>query len=90
MCHEFYTLRKVGADFAVLDATIGFSEGDYRIFEHNNLRMVLEMKLTLSRYVKRFCISHMAKTLHGTHSELCLSMQPHGIEVACDGAVFEI
>ncbi len=90
LCHEFYTLRRVGADFAVLDSTIGFKEGDYRIFEHNNLRMVLEMKLTLSKYIKRFCISHMAKTLHGTHSELCDSMKPYGIEVARDGLTFEI
>jgi len=72
-------------DYAVLDATIGDVEGDYRIFEHNNLRMVLEMKMTLDPYIKRWCISHMARTLHDSQEALEKRMQPYGIEVAYDG-----
>ena len=74
-------------DLAVLDATIGFVEGDYRIFEHNNLRMVIEMKKTLAPYVRRFAISHMARTLHTDHETLVRDMAKHGIEVAYDGLV---
>ena len=72
-------------DYAVLDATIGDIEGDYRIFEHNNLNMIREMKQTLAPYVKRFCISHMARTLHTSHNELNENMKESGIEVAFDG-----
>lgn len=82
---EVQAIMEAPVDFAVLDATIGFIEGDYRVFEHNNLRMVIEMKKTLSAHVKRFCISHMAYTLHTNHETLVSDMKPYGIEVAYDG-----
>ena len=72
-------------DFAVLDGTIGFIEGDYRIFEHSSLNMVIMMKNTLEKYIKGFCISHMARTLHTGHNELANEMHKYGIEVAFDG-----
>jgi hypothetical protein len=77
-------------DLAVLDATIGFVEGDYRIFEHCNLSMIIEMKKTLAPHVRRFAISHMARTLHTDHETLVRDMKPHGIEVAFDGLECEI
>ena len=90
MYDEVCALQKCGADLAVLDATIGDVPGDYRIFEHNNLNMVIEMKTTLEKYVNRFFISHMARTLHTSHGELVERMKPHGIEVAFDGCEVEI
>ena len=80
--------RKI--DLAVLDATIGFVAGDYRIFEHNDLGMVLSMKAALSPYVERFVISHMARTLHDPHPVLAEQMASHGVEVAYDGWETEI
>ena len=68
----------------IFDATIGDTEGDYRIFEHNNLRMVEEMKLTLANCSRRFMISHMARTLHTDHITLAERMKRSGIEVAYD------
>lgn len=82
---EVQTIKKEGVDYAVLDATIGDVPGDYRVFEHNNLNMVIDMKLSLEKHVKRFCICHMARTLHGTQKELSERMAPYGIEVAYDG-----
>ena len=90
MYDEVTAIEKCGIDLAVLDATIGDVPGDYRIFEHNNLNMVIEMKTTLKKYVKRFFISHMARTLHTSHHELGERMKPHGIEVAFDGCEIEI
>ena len=87
---EVAGIKREGVDYAVLDATIGDVPGDYRIFEHNNLNMVLEMKKTLAPYVKRFCISHMARTLHDTHAVLAEKMKAHGLEVAFDGYETEI
>ena len=78
-------IRHSPVDFAVLDGTIGFVEGDYRIFEHSSLDMVIMMKNTLEKYIKEFCISHMAKTLHTGHSELASAMGEYGIRVAFDG-----
>ncbi len=72
-------------DYAVFDGTIGFIEGDYRIFEHSSLNMIIMMKNTLEKYIKEFCISHMAKTLHTGHNELAAEMRKYGIEVAFDG-----
>lgn len=85
MYDEVQAIIRQKPDYAVLDATIGDVPGDYRIFEHNNLNMVREMKLTLAPYVKRFCISHMAMTLHTDHAALARTMEKDGIEVAFDG-----
>ena len=82
---EITAIKEQGIDLAVLDATVGFGKGDYRIFEHNNLNMVIEMKQSLQKYVKRFFINHMARTLHTSHEELVQAMLPHGIEVPFDG-----
>ncbi len=86
LCYEeFMAIKELKPDLAVLDATVGDADGDYRIFEHNNLNMVIEMKKSLDAYVKKFCISHMAKTLHTDHSELSKKMRKHDIIVAYDG-----
>ena len=85
MYDEVDAIKKCGIDLAILDATVGDVPGDYRIFEHNNLNMVIEMKRSLEKYVKGFCISHMARTLHTSHAELAERMAPCGIDVAYDG-----
>lgn len=82
---EFEAIKEFKPDLVVLDATVGDVDGDYRIFEHNNLNMIVEIKKSLDPYVKKFCISHMARTLHTAHSELCKKMKKHDIIVAYDG-----
>ena len=82
---EFSEIKRTKVDFAILDGTVGNIDGDYRIFEHNNLNMVLEMKKSLLPYVSRFCISHMARTLHTDHEELAAYMKQYDIDVAYDG-----
>ena len=77
-------------DFAVFDATIGHIPGDYRIFVLFYLDMVLVINGSLISYIKRFCISHMARTLHKTHEEIEVEMKRHSIEVAFDGYETEI
>lgn len=87
---EFRALMKYKPDLAVLDATIGWQNGDVRIFEHNNLNMVLEMKKTLDPYVKAYAISHMAMTLHDPQEKLQTDMSPYGIVTAYDGLTLEV
>lgn len=87
MYDEIQAIKEYRPDYAVLDATIGDIDGDYRIFEHNNLNMIREMKKTLAPYVGRFCISHMAMTLHTDHSTLSEIMKKCGIETAYDGMI---
>ena len=79
-----------GVDLAILDGTVGFGKGDYRIFEHCDMDMIISMSGTLAKNVKRICISHMARTLHTDHNTLSRAMAKHGIEVAYDGLVTEI
>lgn len=86
---EIQSIKASGIDFAVLDGTIGFIDGDYRVFEHCNMDMILTMKASLERFVKRFCISHMARTLHTDHEALASEMSKHGVEVAYDGWITE-
>jgi adenosylcobinamide kinase/adenosylcobinamide-phosphate guanylyltransferase len=87
---EVKAIQSRGVDLAVLDATVGDVPGDYRIFEHNNLNMVLEMQKTLSPFVKTFCISHMARTLHTDHNTLSEKMKKYDVITAYDGLSIEI
>ena len=89
MYDEVEAIKKFKIDYAVLDGTVGFIDGDYRIFEHNNLNMVLEIQKTLIPYVKQFCISHMARTLHTNHKALSENMNKYNIDVAYDGYIRE-
>ena len=89
MYEEIQALKR-GVDLAVLDCTVGFITGDYRIFEHCSADMILTMAPTLREYVKRICISHMARTLHTDHETLAARMGKHGIEVAFDGLMLDI
>ena len=90
MYDEVQGIKQYKPDLAVLDATIGEQDGDYRIFEHNNLRMVLEMQKTLKSYVGRFCISHMAMTLHTDHGTLADKMERYDIVTAYDGLELDV
>ena len=47
--------------------------------------MVLEMKKTLEPYIERFCISHLARTLHSSHEDVAENMKKYNVEVAYDG-----
>ena len=78
-----------GVDLAVFDATVGFIDGDYRVFEHNNLNMVLEMKKSINTAIKKYVISHMAYTLHTDHKTLEGEMNKHNVITAYDGLVIE-
>ena len=68
----------------------GKIDGDWRIFEHNNLNMVLEMKKSLNSNIKKYVISHMAYTLHTSHDELENEMKKHDIITAYDGLTIEL
>lgn len=90
MFEEVQGIKEFKPDLAVLDATIGDIDGDYRIFEHNNLNMIIEMQKTLEPYVGRFAVSHMARTLHEPQAGIEARMKPYNILVAYDGLEIEI
>ena len=87
---EVVAIRKFKPDFAVLDATLGNSFIDHRVFEHNDLNMVLEIQKVLKPYINTFCISHMARTLHTDPNTLSEEMKKYNIVVAFDGLSLEI
>ena len=89
MYEEIDAIWKKIVDLAVLDATVGFVEGDYRIFEHTSLNMILEMKKSINTAIKKYVISHMAYTLHTDHKTLEKEMNKHGIITAYDGLEIE-
>ncbi|MBO5356252.1 MAG: MBL fold metallo-hydrolase [Clostridia bacterium] len=89
MYEEIDAIWKKGVDLAVFDATVGFVEGDYRIFEHTSLNMILDMKKSINTAIKKYVISHMAYTLHTDHKTLEAEMKKHGIITAYDGLTIE-
>lgn len=77
-------------DLMIFDGTIGNIPGEYRIFEHNNLPMVRELKAAFAKNAPRFMISHLARTLHPIHDEEAPVLMKEGIEVAFDNMVVEL
>ena len=47
MYDEVQTIKEYPVDLAVLNGMMGNVEGDYRIYEHNNLMMFKELKKSL-------------------------------------------
>lgn len=82
---EVQAIKEKGVDVAVLDGTIGFVDGDHRVFEHCNMNMIIEIQKSLKESVGKFYISHMARTLHTDHDTLSAAMDKYGIGVAYDG-----
>lgn len=74
-------------DLMIFDGTIGDIPGEYRIFEHNNLPMVRELKAAFAKKCARFMISHLARTLHPPHDEETLLLAREGIEIASDNRI---
>lgn len=82
-------------DLVVFDGTLNDNRGDYRIFEHNNLTMVVEMSeafksLGLMKPNSKTMISHMSKYSQYPHDELERYLMPYGIVPAYDGLRTEI
>ena len=86
----WHEMKKYKYDLIVLDGTLGTDEGDYRIFEHNNLRMITEMsatfrKLKLLNEGGKIMISHMSRQAHKSHDELGAYLEKYDITAAFDG-----
>jgi len=77
-------------DAMIFDCTIGDVKGDYRIFEHNNIAMVKEMRDTLRKVCDTFIISHLARTLHEPHDITEKKLAEDGIITAYDNMILEI
>ena len=83
----FHELKKQRFDAMIFDCTLGDIHGDYRIFEHNSLPMVMELSAAFSNVCNNFMISHMARTLHTTHNELEDKLKDTNITVCYDNMV---
>ncbi len=83
-------IRRLHFDGIVWDATIGDTEGDFRIFEHNSIAMVRLMRTTLIRQKvlgadAPVWLTHLARTLCSPHAELAAALAPEGLRVTYDG-----
>lgn len=92
--YSWHEMKKYKYDLIILDGTLGDGEGDYRIFEHNNLRMVKEMADTirsqeLLKENGKIIISHMSRYAHKEHEEVVKQLAPANIDVAYDGLEIE-
>ena len=86
----WYYMRRLTFDLMILDGTLGDAYGDYRIFEHNSLRMaeLLAETIRTSGILKpkgEIFISHLAYGLHGSQAETEDRLKKAGIRVAYDG-----
>jgi len=77
-------------DLMIFDCTIGDISGDYRIFEHNNVAMVTEMRGAFKTVCPRFIVSHLSRTLHPGHTEAAAVLAAHGFETAYDNMITEV
>lgn len=92
---SWYYMRDFQYDLMVFDGTLGDDYGDYRIFEHNNLKMVELMTETVrnTKVLKedgKILISHLAYGLHGTQTEVEKRLESLNIGAAYDGMTVQI
>lgn len=92
---SWHEIRKHKYDLVVFDGTLYDQEGDYRIFEHNNLHMITEMSATfrnlkLMKEHSKIMISHMSKGAQYPHEELVEYLKPYDISPSYDGLKIEI
>ena len=86
----FNVLRNAHLDMLVLDGTCGDYVGDFRLGEHNSIPMI-RLMLPSFRTVgiiddhTTVYISHLARTLHKSHSETVAICEASGFHVAYDG-----
>ena len=92
---EHHIIGKKLLHAAVFDATIGDGfDGDYRIFEHNSIDMVRLMVATLKKQGRLaedapVYLTHMARTLHGSHKEIEAGLEAP--QIPChDGKIAEV
>ncbi len=92
--YSWHEMKKYKYDLIVLDGTLGDADGDYRIFEHNNISMIKEMSNTIKsqnllKENGKIMISHMSRYAHKEHNELQKQLDDVGIMVAYDGLEIE-
>ena len=93
--YSWHEMKKHKFDLIVLDGTLGDADGDYRIFEHNNIAMIKEMTNTIKsqQLLKeggKVMISHMSRYAHKEHDELQKQLDDVGVLVAYDEMEIEL
>ena len=83
-------IKRADFDVAIFDATMGDYNGDYRIGEHNSIPMLRVMLPSLKgeRAITdktKVIFSHIAPSLHKTHTEIVKTAKELGASVAYDG-----
>lgn len=92
----YHYINKLKFDAMVLDCTVGDIESDFRMFEHNNIRMIEEMLKSLVGWYHimkdggQIYANHMARTLHTSHDLLRARLAPLGVIPAQDNLLIEI
>ncbi|MBO5790476.1 MAG: MBL fold metallo-hydrolase [Clostridia bacterium] len=87
----WHAIKNMRFNLMVLDGTLGEVEGDNRIFEHNNLRMVHEMAKTFTAQGMiaeggSIMISHLSKFEHTDKETLDRNLAQKGlVKAAYDG-----
>jgi len=95
MYDALYYLWGKNVDMIVFDATCGDYEGDFRVAEHNSIRMIRSMcrslkKLNVYKKDAKLYLSHIAPSLHKSHAETVEKAKKSKFLVAYDGLVEEI
>ncbi len=88
-------LSEKGVDLAVLECTVGDYVGDYRLGEHNSIPMVRLMMPSLKttgflRDDSLVYLSHLAPSLHKSHTETEKITKKFGAIPAYDGLRVEV
>ncbi|MBQ8291123.1 MAG: MBL fold metallo-hydrolase [Clostridia bacterium] len=91
----YYYLHKANLDLLVLDCTSGDYEGEWRMAEHNDIRMIRCMLPCLKTWEMinentQVYLTHLARTLHRSHEETAEIVKPLGAQVAYDGLRIEV
>ncbi|MBR2043511.1 MAG: MBL fold metallo-hydrolase [Clostridia bacterium] len=91
----WHEIRKHKLNSAVFDCTIWDKEGDYRVFEHNNISMVKSLKKAFYAVKviddsSKIFATHFSKNAQHPHEKLCEILGEDNIITAYDGMEAEI
>lgn len=95
MYDALYYLKGQNVDMIAFDGTCGDYEGDFRIAEHNSIRMIRSMcrslkKLGVYKKDAKLYLTHIAPSLHMSHEETVEKAKKSKLLVAYDGLEEEI
>ncbi len=95
LMETFHFMKDKNYDMMIMDATMGDYDGDWRVAEHNSIRMVRMLEKSFRSYrisndKTKIVLDHLARTLHRSYEVTSESVKNDGYIIGYDGLELEV